>query len=171
MDIDRRTLLAGAGALVVTPALPLAAEASAPALHPAWAVGTYGRHNWRVFHAATEEAARQMWVNFNGLYDYPKEVPELSVASAEWLPHREEGVEPDLAADDYKSLDWDYACDRCGETVGEYEVVHADGICHDCMTEEDWRVADPEYWADHFGPEPTLPASAPADAVTGQGET
>lgn len=162
MTITKRQLLVGVGAVALLPAMPaIATAAPAAPLFPAWAVGTYGRYNWRVFHAATEEAARQMWVNFNGLYNYPKEVPELSVASAEWLPHREEGVEPDLAADDYKSLDWDYACDRCGETVGEYEVVHADGVCHDCMTEEDWRVADPEYWADQFGPDEDGPASPP----------
>lgn len=150
MKVSRRTLLASVGATALLPALP----ASAAPTFPAWAVGTYGRHNWRVFHAATEEAARRLWIDFNGLYDYPAEVPELSVNSAPWLPHGDHGGEPTLDASDHQALDWDHACDRCGETVGEYEVIEKEGICHDCMTEADWRIADPEYAADMFDDEP-----------------
>ena len=148
--ISRRDALGLAVGAAAAPLLPAPCAATPPTF-PAWAVGTYGRHNWRVFYAESESVARQMWVAFNGLSDYPKEVPELSVNDAPWIPHGAHGEKPTLEASDYQALDWDYACDRCGETVGEYEVVEKDGICHDCMTEDDWRIADPEYAEDEYG--------------------
>ena len=170
--ITRRSLLLGATALAGTAALTGAVASPPPyaeimaekaarteaaaARLPAWIVGESGEGNWEVIRAATEEDAIAEWLD--GMECECGEVLDSGeVIGPEdcWRCSRDVEAERSTyfdAIDNPKAGDWLRAgmgtyCSRCDEEVHVEAGGHAIGdeaVCEDCMTLEDWRIADPE---------------------------
>ena len=170
MQIDRRTLLVGVGAAALSSGLATPAAAVAPlpppATFPVWTVGTPGEMNWRVIAAATQDAARKLWLEYESLDDADEDnVPELDVrATKESVipPQDYEGEVEQISHADYEALGWDQTCFRCDYPTdpSNYRVfVPASAppgaqltivVCHDCMRLEDWKIADPDVYANEI---------------------
>lgn len=158
MSPSRRELLVGAAALAVAPSVPASAAALPPtALFPVWTVGTPGEMNWRVIAAATEDAARKLWLEYESLDDADDDdIPELDVRptnAAVVEPQDDEG-ELSLTCEQYEDLGWDQICERCQceSDPSNYRVLPAtEGkssfvVCHDCMRTEDWKHVDQDMY-------------------------
>lgn len=164
--MTRRFLLAAAAVTAGALALPptFAAEAAAlphplpsPPPMPAWCVGTPDAFDWRVIRAQTRDEAVLLWRQ-----------DESGMASCGCSPDEERECEfcgtADTEAVRTPSIDtiaeptrgdWIRAglgayCARCdNETFAECggHGVGDDAVCEDCMTPEDWQIADPERYA------------------------
>lgn len=151
MRVDRRTLLVGAGAAVLAPALPVlpATAAAAPSL-PAFAVGIYGEHNWRVFFAATMERAKEMWLDDQGIYDTKeRDLGTIDAYDASYIDGQsteEAGHNPSAA--DCLAMGWDNNCDRCHRDVSvdfdNYRAINGECVCQECMTAQEVDADDHE---------------------------
>ena len=170
--LTRRSLLLGATALAGTAALPpvawpptfaeIMAEKAATAENaaarlPAWMVGTPDEYDWQVIRAATEEEAIAEWLDDVGIECECGEVLDSGeVIGPEDCYRCSHSVEAERSTyfddiDNPKAGDWLRAgmgahCSRCDEEVHVEAGGHAIGdeaVCEDCMTLEDWRIADP----------------------------
>lgn len=158
-SVSRRALLAGASAMAATAAcnIPTLAVAAPPTTFPVWTVGTPGEMNWRVIAASTEDAARQLWLEYESLDDADEDdIPELDVRptnAAVVEPQDYEG-ELSLTCEQYEDLGWDQFCERCQSESdpSTYRVIPAmEGkpsfvVCHDCMRTDDWRHVDQDMY-------------------------
>lgn len=149
MRVSRRTLLVGAGAVAIAPALPtlpIAGAVPLPSL-PAFAVGVSGEYNWRVFFAATIERAKEMWLAEQGLY-FPEDRPtELSAEDVSYIDAKspvEGGHNPTAA--DCLDMGWDNNCDRCHQDVSvdfdNYRAINGECVCQECMTPQETDAED-----------------------------
>ena len=148
-SIDRRQLLVGAGAVAILPAVPALAVAPAPPpFLPAFAVGTPGDYNWRVFFARTAEHARELWYE-----EFGEEMAAAGEASAynlrvDDVPHlagisTTEGEHFPSVSDCFQ-MGWDLNCDRCfcDVSAGEYRELGDKCVCDDCLTAQEIDAED-----------------------------
>lgn len=166
MTINRRELIAGvsATAILVT-TTPAAMAEAAKAIHvkplPAWQVGTPGEMDWHVIFAEDEKTALHEWfAEEHG--DYPGNVCDgpCSLEDCECFSPGAEAVrqpkfdnplnaEPNDIAK--FRAGWTVMCDRC-----DYEAMREDGshvvgdkvICEGCLTLDDYKICDLEYYAE-----------------------
>lgn len=165
--ITRRFLLAAAAvttAAATIPAAPaLAAEiapAAAPRL-PAWVVGMPNCFNWQMVRAADiDTALREIAFDntgcqCNGCEDANCDFCcELRNLKAQRVPHMDDIENPTPA--DWLRADCGHCCCRCGEETFPQEGAHPVGdeaVCEECMTPADWRIADPEHYAEMLADE------------------
>ena len=145
-SIDRRQLLVGAGAVAVLPAMPAIALTPPPLpFLPAFAVGTPGWHDWRVFFAATAERARQLWYA-----DMGEQEPDASAGGSypievQAVPHLAnvstvEDIHPPSVSDCI-AMGWDHNCDRCYCDVScdgdNYREIGGECVCQECQTPQE----------------------------------
>lgn len=159
MRLSRRDMLVGAAATAVAPALPnVAFAAPTPSFLPAFAVGTPGWHDWRVFFAATAERAKELWLADTGQQDpdasaggaYPIEaqaVPHLGEVSAA------EGIHMPSVSDCI-AMGWDHNCDRCHRDVtcdgDNYLDIGGDCVCQECLTAQEVDAEDHDDFLNNF---------------------
>lgn len=156
MNISRRDLLAGAGAVAFAPSLPVATATAAPAAPlPAFSVGVYGEHNWRVFFAATIERAKEMWFEDQGLYLPEDRTQELDAEDVSYIDAKsnvESGHSPSAA--DCLAMGWDNNCDRCHCDVSvdfdNYRAIDGDCVCQECMTPQEVDADDHDDFLNNF---------------------
>lgn len=150
-SIDRRQLLVGAGAVAILPVVPALAVAPPPlSFLPAFAVGTPGEYNWRVFFAQTADRARELWYA-----DYGEELPlpgepdtyDLHVTDVPHLGNvstAEDIHQPSVS--DCIAMGWDNNCDRCHCDVScdgdNYRDIGGDCVCQECMTPQEIDAED-----------------------------
>jgi len=53
---------------------------------------------------------------------------------------------------DWLTAGFGYICDRCGneDGFGDGHVINGDAVCVDCMELADWKIADPDYYAEQI---------------------
>ena len=163
--MTRRFLLAAAAVTSASATLPSvpalaieAAPAAAPPPLPAWVVGTPDCFDWQIVRIATaDEALRDMALSKVGQpcdcsgdedveCEFCAALQRLDVIRA---PHMD-GIENPTPAD-WLRADCGHCCSRCGyETFPEEggQPVGDEAVCEDCMTPEDWQIADPERYAE-----------------------
>lgn len=175
--LSRRDALSLAVGAAASPLLPAIAVAAPPTLFPVWTVGTPGEMNWRVIAAATEDAARKLWLEWESLDDADEDdIPELDVrpTNPAVVEPQEYESEISLTCEQYESLGWDQVCERCQceSDPSNYRVLPAmEGkssfvVCHDCMRTEDWKHVDPDMYEEELAAErESQTAQAPKQEV------
>lgn len=156
MSISRRELMAGAGAVALAPMLPATPAIAAPAATlPAFSVGVYGEHNWRVFFAATIERAKEMWFEDQGLYLPEDRTQELDAEDVSYLDAKssvETGYSPGAA--DCLAMGWDNNCDRCHCDVSvdfdNYRAINGECVCQECLTPQEVDAEDHDDFLNNF---------------------
>lgn len=143
----RSLLLAGAALAVTTGEAPVVHAAPAPPdtrpFLPAFQVGTPGEWDWRVYFAATEERAKELWAAETECP--PEGVADAAVRPAPHLADfaRDEGAHP-VSDEDCFDMQWDCHCSRCSSDVGSgsYTIIAAACVCRDCRTPQEIDAED-----------------------------
>lgn len=159
--MTRRFLLAAAAvtsAAAALPSIPVMAAEAAPAAPrlPAYVVGTPDYFNWQLVRAHDIDAAiREIAISNaggacsgceDGNCDFCCELRNLEALR---VPHMDDIDDPTPA--DWIRADCGHCCSRCGyETFPEEggQAVGDEAVCEECMTMEDWLIADPERHAE-----------------------
>lgn len=157
--MTRRFLLAAAAVTATARAIPsvpaLAAEVApaAPPPLPAWVVGRPDCFDWQIVRASTADEALRDIALSNAFpadctgcderdCDYCGTLRNLDVLR---VPHMDAIANPTPA--DWLRANCGHCCSRCGYETFPEEGGHAIGdeaVCEDCMSPEDWQIADPE---------------------------
>lgn len=159
--MTRRFLLAAAAVTSAASALPsisaVAAEVTpvVPRL-PAYVVGTPDVFNWQIVRANDIDAAiREIAISNAGgdcsgcedsNCDFCCEMRKLEALR---VTHMDEIDNPTPA--DWIRADCGHCCSRCGyETFPQEggQAVGDEAVCEECMTMQDWLIADPEHHAE-----------------------
>lgn len=162
--ITRRFLFAAAAvtsAAAAIPPLPALAVEAAPAapqpLLPAWVVGRPDCFDWEIVRTnSADDALRQIALSRAGGLscqceetedcDFCGALQELEVIR---VAHMDNIEKPTPA--DWLRADCGHCCSRCGYETFPEEGAHPIGdeaVCEECMTPEDWQIADPERYAE-----------------------
>jgi hypothetical protein len=112
-----------------------------------WAVGTSEDFNWQAIRAETIEAARHAFASKSGFLN-EKDAPYDCVEARRcetW-----DGIDGKPTPADWIRASLSHVCSRCSiEASGdEAHAMGDEAVCEDCMTLDDWRIADPCYAAD-----------------------
>lgn len=182
----RRDVLRGAAAVAsvaVLPPMPMVstAVAAAPTAEPllAFMVGTPGEFDGAFVRARNIKEAFEIWGEEQGhmagsdecenCYDPQKPDAPCSCDPAYYALRMEQwdNLKGEPSGGDWLDAGLGYICDRCNyETFsGDGYNVNGDAICTDCMTLADWKVVDPEHYAeevdqlltDEYGPDIRFP--------------
>lgn len=157
--LSRRGALALAVGAAASPLLPpvsaVAAVAPPPSL-PAFAVGIYGEHNWRVFFAATVERAKQLWFEELGPSDPADfDFATLDVDDVSFIDAKSsEECGHNATAADCLAMGWDSNCDRCYNDVSvdgdNYHAINGECVCQECMTPQEVDAYDHDDFLNNF---------------------
>jgi hypothetical protein len=152
MAVSRRELIAGVGAAALAATVtPSAMAEAAKAIHvkplPAWQVGTPGEMNWHVFFAETEAEALEAFKDWESI-DQEDDQPWLEANRQPKFDNPINAEPDDLLK--YRA-GWTVWCDRCGNEAsrdGCSHIVIDKVVCEDCLTLDDYKICDPEYYAE-----------------------
>ncbi len=131
------------------PAVPAIAVTPAPLpFLPAFAVGTPGECNWRVFFARTAERARELWfADYGEEFSAPGEDDPYSLR-VDGVPHlagvaTEEDIHHPSVSDCF-AMGWDHNCDRCycDVSASEYRDIDDKCVCDECLTAQEIDAED-----------------------------
>lgn len=169
ITVSRRTLLLGATATAVAPALPSVAMAGptpAVPLFPIWEVGVEDYPNWRMIAAKTLERAKQIFREDIGLCkgcdglrcaeidtegDCEHTDLDARKLSGKAFPGKE--VEGDIAAGkaEMKAAGWTHECDRCNyDTPDDWTIIGDEAVCRDCLTPLEVDAEDHDDFLNRF---------------------
>lgn len=155
--LSRRGALALAVGAAASPLLPPVAATAAPLPSlPAFAVGIYGEHNWRVFFAATAERAKQLWFEELGPSDPADfDFASLDVDDVSFLDAKSsEEIGHNATAADCLAMGWDSNCDRCYNDVSvdgdNYRAINGECVCQECMAPQEVDADDHDDFLNNF---------------------
>ena len=163
----RREVLTGVGAAAALAVIGAPAVASvgqvAPAIKPlpAWDVGA-GEMDWQVVFAETQDEAKRIW--YADKHGYEADDPcECGCGAASFkcerfgeglpearrAPHWDNPDNAEPTISEMYLAGWTTCCDRCGNEYNrddcESDVLDDKIVCHDCMTDDELRTAQPEH--------------------------
>lgn len=151
--MNRRTFLTLGAAVAISPALPSVgmgpvAPMPPPTPYPAFAVGTPGEYDWRVFFARDEERAKAMWA-----HEYGEEgLVDIEVRREPHLANAAEEGDYDPSVADCLTMGWGHHCARHHDEVdsGDYTEIDGEAVCFDCITPAERAADDPDDFVDDF---------------------
>jgi hypothetical protein len=155
--VDRRDFLKGAAAVPIVASIPAAAVAAIVTevpLSKAWMVGTPGEYDWQAVWADTVGEARRIYGEERGTYtDGLCDDCESADCVCEHLSVRREprwDGRGAVSSGDWIDVGYGAFCERCGNETGADDAysIGGDAVCCDCMELADWKIADPERYAE-----------------------
>jgi len=153
--MNRRELLLGSTALIISVNIPAIEISAKPEVIPAWIVGTPGEFNWQHIIAKTAEKAERIFRDENCEFECEEGSPcgECYGCTMEVIAERKpilDGIVNPTPADWLRAGSGTY-CSRCSYETSPEENGHPvadEAVCEECMTIADWDVIDPKHAAD-----------------------
>ncbi len=153
--MNRRELLLGSTALIISANIPAIEILAKPEVIPAWGVGTPGEFNWQHIIARTSEIAELIFRKENVEFECEEDAPcgECYGCTLEVIAERKpvwDGIVNPTPADWLRAGFGTY-CSRCGYEAypeNDSHPVVDEAVCEECMTIADWDVIDPKHAAD-----------------------